>query len=289
MASSFVMTTLEIKSNCQSNDPDNYHLMEVESTLRFPLDSSMRIIFTGYYNGFGVEIKSLDEMTLLYHMGCFGKGSFSRSKPKGQNIPTIMRRRQYLKRNHWCRKYNNSQETIDSDIFLKDIDRLATKIISDGDKELRKDVINLVSSDENSGEDIDDAENDDIENEEIDNDFPINSLHNHDKEDLVVIVPNSDSEDDDYFINMKPKCCINKIKLPEKLILTAQESFFLLYGLGCLQIINFDNTVLSIEQCWELFTKSDHYFIEKYVVYHYFRSKGYIVKPGIKFGGDYCK
>ncbi|CAH2043680.1 unnamed protein product, partial [Iphiclides podalirius] len=63
-----------------------------------------------------------------------------------------MRKRQFLKRNHWCRKYNNSQETIDSDIFLKDIDRLAAKIISDGEKELNRDVIDLVSSDESSEE-----------------------------------------------------------------------------------------------------------------------------------------
>ncbi|CAG4942510.1 unnamed protein product [Parnassius apollo] len=189
-----------------------------------------------------------------------------------------MRKRQFLKRISWYKKYYGiCKESVNSDSYLMDIDKLNSKIKSDAEKYLKADVIDLVSSDENG---IDDGDDSHIS-------YSCNSFHSHDKEDIVVIVANSDSEDDDYFANLKPKCCINKIKLPEKLMLTTQESFFLLYGLGCLQICSLDNNALSIEQCWELFTENDKYFIEKYVVYHYFRSKGYIVKSGIKFGGEY--
>lgn len=248
--------------------------MEVEPSLRFPLDGSMQIIFTGYYNGFGVEVRSIDEMNLLYNMGCFGKGTSSRSKPReSQNVPAVMRKRQFLKRMCWYKKYGDSKNSLESDVFLKDVNKLAAQILSDGEKHLKKDVIDLVSSEE-SGED----DNSDI--------FTLDS---YDKEDLVVIMPNSDSEADDYFANLKPKCCVNKIKMPEKLMLSKQESFFLLYGLGCLQILNNDDKVLNIEQCWKLFQEDDKYFLEKYIVYHYFRSKGYVVKPGIKFGGDFSK
>ncbi|XP_068618122.1 uncharacterized protein Tsen2 [Battus philenor] len=272
------MTTLETKSNCQNDDPNNSLLMEFESTLRFPIDSSMHIIFTGYYNGFGVEIRTIDEVTLLYHMGCFGKGSCSRSKPKdAQNIPTLLRKRQFHRRNYWHKKYGNPSANTDSDLFLKDVDKLVAKILHDGEKHLTKDVIDLVSSNEDSANSC----------EESNTSLSVNSFHNHHKEDIAIVVPNSESEGDDYFANMKPKCCVNKIKLPEKLMLTTQESFFLLYGLGCLQILNSDNKVLSISQCWSLFTNRDKHFLEKYIVYHYFRSKGYIVKPGIKFGGDF--
>lgn len=62
-----------------------------------------------------------------------------------------------------------------------------------------------------------------------------------------------------------------------------------MYGLGCLQIVNLENNILNIDDCWNLFAESESNFVHKYVVYHYFRSKGYVVKPGIKFGGDYCK
>lgn len=273
------MTTLQ-SVDCQSNDPNNLFPMAIES-LRFPLDNTMRIIFTGYYNGFNVEVRSSEEMAMLHHMGCFGKGSLSRSKPKvsqNDNSPCLMRNRQFLKRNYWQKKFYNCKETPDSDTFFRDVDELTAKIIKDSAKQKRKDVIDLVSSDEESDP-----------SEEFASPNHLGFLDTYEKQDLVVITPDSDSEGDNYFANFKPMCCINEIKVQEKLMLTTHEAFFLCYGLGCLQILNSDDKILSTDQCWELFMKTDRNFIPKYVVYHYFRSKGYIVKPGIKFGGDYCE
>ncbi|KAF9416798.1 hypothetical protein HW555_005928 [Spodoptera exigua] len=241
------MTTLQ-SEDCQTNDLNDSFPMAVES-LRFPLDNSMRIVFTGYYNGFNVEVRSVEEIALLYHMGCFGKGTTSRSEPKADKsdiMPRIIRKRQFLKRNYWYKKFGTSDKlgTAEADDFMKDIDSLMIKIIGDSKK-------------------------------------------SYNKEDLVVIVPNSESEGENYFENMRPKCCLNKINIQEKLMLTPEEAFFLLYGLGCLQIVSLDNALLSIEKCWDLFRAVDGRFLSKYVVYHYYRSKGYVVKPGIKFGGDY--
>ncbi|XP_026495684.1 tRNA-splicing endonuclease subunit Sen2 [Vanessa tameamea] len=271
------MMSLKSEEECQTNDPNNAFPMDAESSLRLPLDSSMCIVFTGHYNGFGVEIRSLDEMALLHHMGCFGKGTASRSKPQvvhNDGSPSIMRKRQFLKRNYWHKRFGTPKQSIDSDSFLKEVNDLVSKIVHDTRKQSGRDVIDLVSSDD---EIVQETE---ILNNQTEFDLA-------DKQNLVVIVPNSDSEDDDYFANLKPKCCVDKIVLQEKLMLSLEEAFFLLYGLGCLQIVNNENNILNIEDCWKIFSESDRYFIEKYVVYHYFRSKGYIVKPGIKFGGDY--
>ncbi|XP_028168672.1 tRNA-splicing endonuclease subunit SEN2 [Ostrinia furnacalis] len=267
--------------DCQSNDPNNLFPKAIES-LRFPLDSTMRIIFTGYFNGFNVEVRSSEEMAMLHHMGCFGKGSLSRSKPKviqNDDSPSMMRKRQFLKRTDWQKKFSKSKDTQESDTFFRDIDELTAKIIKDGEKSKKKDVIDLVSSDD-EGEACESGE-------EIPVPINMDAFSTCDKQDLVVIAPDSDSEGDNYFANFKPKCCLNKVKVPEKLMLTPCEAFFLSYGLGCLQILNSDGKVLSTDQCWQLFLNIDFMFIPKYVVYHYFRSKGYIVKPGIKFGGDY--
>ncbi|KAL0871213.1 hypothetical protein ABMA27_004984 [Loxostege sticticalis] len=272
------MTTLQ-SDDCQSNDPNNFFPMAIES-LRFPLDSTMRIIFTGYYNGFNVEVRSSEEMAMLHHMGCFGKGSLSRSKPKvsqNDNSPCLLRKRQFLKRNYWQKKFSKSKES-ESDSFFKDIDELTAKILKDSARNNKKDVIDLVSSDEDEVSDT---------CEELTIPSNLSMLDTYDKQDLVVIAPDSDSEGDNYFANFKPKCCLNKIKIPEKLMLTLCEAFFLSYGLGCLQILNSDEKILSTDQCWDLFLETDKKFIPKYVVYHYFRSKGYIVKSGVKFGGDY--
>ncbi|CAH4030017.1 unnamed protein product [Pieris brassicae] len=275
LASFFVMNSLQTDDHCQIYDPNGQIPLETESSLRLPLDSSMRIIFTGHYNGFGVEVRGIEEMSMLYHMGCFGKGSKSRSKPKpikNHSSPSIIRKRQYLKRIYWYKKFDSINKYPETDSYFKHVEDLRKKIKKDS-QHLKKNVIDLVSSED-----------------EVCEDNQYNALGPQcdfsNKQDIVVIVPNSDSEDDDYFANMKPKCCINKIKLEEKLVLTKQEAFFLVYGLGCLQVFN-ENKLLTVKDCWNLFLEGDTNFISKYIVYHYYRSKGYIVKPGIKFGGDF--
>lgn len=137
-------------------------------------------------------------------------------------------------------------------------------------------MIDLVSSDEDVPEGI--AE-----------DGTLNVSVSSGDDDVVVIVPNSDSEGEDYFQNFIPKCCINHISLKEKLMLTLEEAFFLSFAISCLQLMDHKGNHLSLHQTWILFKETDKKFVNKYVVYHYFKSKGYIVKPGIKFGGDYCK
>ena len=279
-ASSFVMVSLQEDYQCENQNESRKKSLSMEpESLHLPLDRSICMVFTGYYNGIGVEIRSLEEMSLLHHMGCFGKGSASRSKPKvikNNNSPNIVRKRQFLKRNYWYKRFGKTEKSAVSDNFFKEIDNLSKKIVNDTKNQGRRDVIDLVSSEEN-------------ESEENDQSSDINEFDLSEEQNIVVIVPNSDSEDDNYFANMKPQCCINKTILQEKLMLTLEEAFFLLYGLGCLQIVDKNDQILSIDGCWKTFSDSSCKFIEKYVVYHYFRSKGYVVKPGIKFGGDYCK
>ncbi|KAL4708997.1 hypothetical protein ACJJTC_005858 [Scirpophaga incertulas] len=264
--------------DCQSCDPINTGSITFES-MKLPLDSHVQIIFTGFFNGFNVEVRSLEEMAMLYHMGCFGKGSMSRSRPKTCNSksPSIMRKRQFFKRNDWYEKYNNTsrKDPMDNDDIFKEIGLLTTEIGAANATETKRNVIDLVSSDEN---DSDQSEYMDGSN------LILDSCH---EPELVIIVPNSDSEGENYFENLKPQCCLNNIKLVEKLMLTLPEAFFLSYGLGCLQILDSENKHINTDQLWDIFQRTDKNFIIKYVVYHYFRSKGFIVKPGIKFGGDF--
>ncbi|XP_011547909.3 uncharacterized protein LOC105380109 isoform X2 [Plutella xylostella] len=272
------MTTSQTGHDCQPNYPNNLFPTSIESNLRLPVDNSMHILFTGIFNGYGVEMHSAEEFALLYHIGCFGKGSASRSRPRAETNegPSIMRKRQFLKRAYWHKKFGSARDSAQSDDFLKDVDALTSKIVSDGIKEANKDVIDLVSSEDEVPESDDDAL--DIP--------PLDQMDGQDG-DMVVIVPNSDSEGENYFENFKPKVSVNRVKLQEKLMLTLQEAFFLVYGLGCLQVVDSESKFLNVDQCWSLFCETDKHFVPKYVAYHYFRSKGYIVKPGLKFGGDY--
>lgn len=106
------------------------------------------------------------------------------------------------------------------------------------------------------------------------------------QERMLVVLPDSDSDDEGYLTNICPRLEKEIFPICEALHLTLEEAFFLSYGLGCLQVIDLFGNYLALDGMWQLFCKSQKDFIPKYVVYHYFRSKGWVVKPGIKFGGD---
>eukprot|EP01112_Ceratiomyxa_fruticulosa_P014475 TRINITY_DN4145_c0_g1_i2.p1 TRINITY_DN4145_c0_g1~~TRINITY_DN4145_c0_g1_i2.p1 ORF type:complete len:385 (-),score=75.59 TRINITY_DN4145_c0_g1_i2:128-1234(-) len=94
----------------------------------------------------------------------------------------------------------------------------------------------------------------------------------------------------------------------EYLQLSLVESFFLMYGLGCLRIIKpipdhsneseedvlqsplfHQNSFqeLSIKQCWTIFCETQHNFPYLYTVYHHYRTHGWTPKSGLKYGTDF--
>ncbi|KEQ75137.1 hypothetical protein M436DRAFT_43008 [Aureobasidium namibiae CBS 147.97] len=87
----------------------------------------------------------------------------------------------------------------------------------------------------------------------------------------------------------------------EHLQLNLEESFFLSYALGSLQILD-SNTKqpLSTSSLLTLFRQHSHFptaqisslhpddpFLLNYVVYHHYRSLGWVVRPGVKFSCDF--
>ncbi|KAL1981893.1 hypothetical protein VTN96DRAFT_2022 [Rasamsonia emersonii] len=88
----------------------------------------------------------------------------------------------------------------------------------------------------------------------------------------------------------------------EHLQLSNEEAFFLVYGLGVLRVV--DDTgkpILSAASLLKLFCQHSFFpprdstanivpddpFMLSYVVYHHFRSLGWVVRSGVKFGVDY--
>ncbi|KAL8968727.1 MAG: hypothetical protein Q9197_004727 [Variospora fuerteventurae] len=89
----------------------------------------------------------------------------------------------------------------------------------------------------------------------------------------------------------------NDILNQEHLQLTLEEAFFLAYGLGVLDIQDLSTRAnLSISNLFSLCRSNSYFppqkskylspddpFLLSYVVYHHFRSLGWVVRPGIKF------
>ncbi|XP_023026152.1 tRNA splicing endonuclease subunit 2 [Leptinotarsa decemlineata] len=102
----------------------------------------------------------------------------------------------------------------------------------------------------------------------------------------IIVVPDSEDDNEDYFTNLRPEYQIDRSGLKETVWLSLEESFFLSETVKCLNIFNGKN-ILSSEECWKLFSEADPHFKQNYIVYFHFRAKNWVVKPGIKFGGDY--
>ncbi|NWI93966.1 SEN2 endonuclease, partial [Pitta sordida] len=80
-------------------------------------------------------------------------------------------------------------------------------------------------------------------------------------------------------------CRKNPFRIFEYLQLSLEEAFFLVYALGCLSIY-YGEEPLSILKLWEVFTEVKPDFRTTYMAYHYFRSRGWVPKVGLKYGTD---
>lgn len=76
-----------------------------------------------------------------------------------------------------------------------------------------------------------------------------------------------------------------KLNLPYYLLL--EEAFFLCYTLECLKIQDESGSVMDVLECWKQFNSFKNNFPHFYAAYHYYRSKGWVVKPGHQYSGDY--
>ncbi|RKF53221.1 putative tRNA-splicing endonuclease subunit tsp-2 [Golovinomyces cichoracearum] len=102
-------------------------------------------------------------------------------------------------------------------------------------------------------------------------------------------------------VNEAKKDDLITIKDEEHLQLTLEEAFFLSYALGCLSVLDsvtgspITNRKLfslcrqlsSFPPSAEQLSSPDDRFMINYVVYHHYRSLGWVVRSGIKFSVDY--
>ncbi|NXG21294.1 SEN2 endonuclease, partial [Grallaria varia] len=80
-------------------------------------------------------------------------------------------------------------------------------------------------------------------------------------------------------------CRKNPFRIFEYLQLSLEEAFFLVYALGCLSIC-YGEEPLTILKLWEVFSEVKPDFKTTYMAYHYFRSRGWVPKVGLKYGTD---
>ncbi|XP_037710090.1 tRNA-splicing endonuclease subunit Sen2-1 isoform X2 [Drosophila subpulchrella] len=73
----------------------------------------------------------------------------------------------------------------------------------------------------------------------------------------------------------------------ETLLLGLEESCFLAYYLNTLEITNLTGSSMDYQAFLESANKLNERFVENLACYLYLKSKNWVIKSGIKFGGDF--
>jgi tRNA intron endonuclease, N-terminal domain len=77
--------------------------------------------------------------------------------------------------------------------------------------------------------------------------------------------------------------------IPQSLVLFLEEAFFLQHTINCLEIRDLDDRPIPTEELWTTFCSLKETFVECFVAYLYLKSKNWLIKSGMKFGGEFCK
>ncbi|XP_054268385.1 uncharacterized protein LOC128990146 [Macrosteles quadrilineatus] len=248
--------------------------ISVDSELHFPL-------YVGNFTGDCV-VCNPEEARSLYTMGFFGKGSFSRGYPSfgltTKGIPPIIKERQWKRRKGWMESMKNN--------VVKTLQLQRDESVKNNSETVQ------------NNQDVDDEDTNKIEaansqnsvDNVSENQLVLNSGDQaHNLNSKVLVLTDSDDEDLEKVIrNPNPHLEDEPFKTSaETLNLTLEEAFFLSYALGCLHVYDISGQLLKLNHLWQTFCETRSDFIEMYVSYHYFRAKGWVVKTGYKFGGDF--
>lgn len=79
------------------------------------------------------------------------------------------------------------------------------------------------------------------------------------------------------------------LETPNTIILFLEEAFFLCKFIECLEIYDFNEQKISLEKLWHAFYRLKDNFVECLVAYVFLKSRNWMIKPGLKFGGDFRK
>lgn len=96
-------------------------------------------------------------------------------------------------------------------------------------------------------------------------------------------------ENDQQLISVDDVVLVDPFVLRQSHVLIPEEAMFLKKELNCLEVKDLDDNILSTEDLWTEFCDLKYNFLECYVGYLYLKSKNWVIKSGIKFGGHFCK
>lgn len=271
-----------------------------------PPSSHPRVTYRGFLSceTHSVHVLDRDTIRIFWERGFFGKGSLSRSEPSWFERE---RRRKSLGANETSeevtRKRRDARKTFKKERARREAQAIEETLNNESRTAPNDDVIEPSNVDRQSGsspsplkETPATTKAERSPNLNAKNHNPDALLDGHDSTSANK-VRNTDSNT--KYINGTLE--VSKFINEEHLQLSLEESFFLVYGLGVLQIRDsLTSEEVPTSSLFSLFRQLSYFpprqlpdlqpddpFLVSYVVYHHFRSLGWVVRPGVKFAVDY--
>ncbi|KAI4267449.1 MAG: hypothetical protein L6R38_008252 [Xanthoria sp. 2 TBL-2021] len=265
----------------------------------FPPSSHPQTLLSAYVSADTRSFHVTDEKTarILWEQGFFGKGSLSRSEPAwlerekirqglvlGDTSEEITRKRREERKQFKNERARLEREAIEEKLAEEATD--PTK--SNG--HIEPSVVSNVAQ-------IGSAEETDSRNPaSISANVPLEPTSSLETDEPIA-VPSSEVASDISSLQPPQKILINQ----EHLQLTTEEALFLVYALGVLEIRDpITSQPISTSRLFSICRSHSYFppqpspshapddpFLLSYVAYHHFRSLGWVVRPGIKFGVDH--
>lgn len=297
-----------------------------------PPCSHSKVLYTAYFSSetLSIHVTEPDAVRALWTMGFFGKGNLSRSEPSwldreqrrrgllvGETSEEVTRRRREERKEFKNERARKEREAIEEKLREEGKADLATNGVSTtndaNDFAGGGDLDNMTKGPTTSGDQNGSCNlAGTIPSTSANLSTGTSSIASHQSISHVHFVPSSNSIE----ANAKHTSQRNaghaeamtpiakdarEIDNQEHLQLTLEEAFFLIYGLGALNVIDRDsNTSMSTASLFSMFRRHSYFppcptsslkpddpFLTSYITYHHFRSLGWVVRPGVKFAVDY--
>ncbi|KAL8806854.1 MAG: hypothetical protein Q9200_004891 [Gallowayella weberi] len=267
------------------------------SHIVLPPPSHPRPLLRAYFSAetHSVHVTDQSAARILWEQGFFGKGSLSRSEPAwlerekirqglvlGETSEEVTRRRREERKNFKNERARKEREAIEDKLAEEATNGPHRKGGETGEGDAKAPAaIEICQPSDTQG----------IGTQVSSEYTPLLGS------DEQAITASSDLASDGLSLHDPATVIVNQ----EHLQLTVEEAFFLVYALGVLEIQDPSTSqpittshLFSICRSYSYFPPQptpslapDDPFLLSYVVYHHFRSLGWVVRPGIKFAVDY--
>ena len=297
--------------------PAPLHLKRKPMSLRVedlePADTTFQPTQTtkccGVLHGQGVVVTLPQHMWALVRLGAYGKGSFSRTIPCHQHIPsyrelsrkrkavsseemeTLWRKRHKL-HSEWKKEVGGIgvEDIAEGEIATKDINVEAIAEVTAVERiaveEIKDIAVGEIATKDMNMKDI--AE--DIAVEEIaDTAVGESSVKVAESEPVKALTKEVDTLRDDY------QCFISRLEalkrddpyhIEEYLLLGAEEAFYLVSEAKVLRVEG-NGAAMTDSELWHHFTSLNSSFCSRYAAYRHYRAGNWVPKSGLKFGVDF--